>query len=256
MIEGLGSHYLVGGVLEVRRLVDYAHRIARTDPLARRPAAVGRLDHSAAPGGQDHVALSHQFLARLQRKLPNVDDEVLRPVVLLQGRPDLIRSHLVGGLGPRMGCHDDGISGLDGCDGLDEGRGLRVGHRDEGAYDAHGFGDLDYPPLTVVFHDTHRSLSLHIAKGSLYLRHELSILVRWGTHAAVLDAEFRQLICEIGLHAGPRNARGKIVHLFLCGELDLLLGYLCPLYQSCNVSCSFLGVCHLDSSSLEIILIS
>ena len=143
MVERLGEADLLGGVVEIGGLVDGDDRIADADAERRRAARISGLDHRAAAGGEDAVALPHQLVGLLERRRVDRDDEIGRRAHLDQRLAHLVADELVGELGARVRRDDDRVAALDRVDRLDDRRRLGVGRGRQRADHADRLGELD-----------------------------------------------------------------------------------------------------------------
>ena len=136
MDDGADSHPDISAVVN-----DYRD-VARAHAHGGLAGGVGSLHHTGAASGQDDVRVPHDLVGQLQGGGVDPADDV-RGCAGLDGGVQNDPGGLDGAaLGPGVGGEDDGVAGLQGDEGLEDGGGGGVGGGDDGGDEAHGLGDL------------------------------------------------------------------------------------------------------------------
>ena len=144
VVEGLRHQDRGDRHLDVGALVDEGGGVSCTDADCRLSGGVGALDHSRTARGKDqvHQRMVHEEVRLVHRGLVDPGDDVLGGSC----RDGCVTDDACGIAGallrPGMRAEDDRVPGLEGDEGLEDGRTGRVGGRDDAADDALGLRDL------------------------------------------------------------------------------------------------------------------
>ena len=154
VVERLGVDDGVDGELDVRGIVDDDRGVAGADAECGLTGGVSSLDHARATGCENDVDVAHDHVGQLDGRLVDPADDALRST----GLDSCVENELGGGDGALGGCRvrgdDDGVTGLQADERLEDGRGGRVGGRDDSANDTDRLGDLGDAVSVVALDDT------------------------------------------------------------------------------------------------------
>ena len=143
VVKGLGHQDRGDGHLVVSRFVDERRGVARAHAQGRLARRVGRLHHARTAGGEDEVGVLvvHQRGREGHRRLLDAANDPFRGAGADSRALDDHRRFVGGALGTRVRREDDAVTGLEGDERLEDGRGGGVGGRDDTGDDADRLGD-------------------------------------------------------------------------------------------------------------------
>ena len=222
VVERLGVDDGVDGELDVRGIVDDDRGVTGANAQGGLARGVGGLDHTRATGGENDVDVAHDHVGQLDGRLVDPADDALRST----GLDSCVENELGGGDGALGGCRvrgdDDGVTGLQADERLEDGRGGRVGGRDDSANDTDRLGDLGDAVSVVALDDTAGLGVLVSVVDVLSGVVVLDDLVLENATAGLLDGELGQR--NTSLVGGHSSLVEDLVYLLLSALSEFSLG--------------------------------
>ena len=222
VVERLGVDDGVDGELDVRGIVDDDRGVAGADAECGLTGGVSSLDHARATGCENDVDVAHDHVGQLDGRLVDPADDALRST----GLDSCVENELGGGDGALGGCRvrgdDDGVTGLQADERLEDGRGGRVGGRDDSANDTDRLGDLGDAVSVVALDDTAGLGVLVSVVDVLSGVVVLDDLVLKNAAAGLLDGELGQR--NTSLVGGHSSLVEDLVYLLLSVLSEFSLG--------------------------------
>ena len=160
VVKGLGKHEIGAGPLQLGGFLDVAGHVAGTDAQGGLAAAISRLDHAGASGGQDqrHAGVVHQRLGGGDGGSVDPLDAVFRSAGGHRGLQQHFSRFHRAFLRAGMEAEDNGIAGLGADQGFEHGGGGGIGDGRHAGDDAHRLRHLHIPFHFVFLDDAHAFL--------------------------------------------------------------------------------------------------
>ncbi len=218
VIEVLGKDEVVGYALHVHIGVHVGRRVARTHTEGRLAGRVGRLDHARATGREDRgdARVLHQRAGRLDRRVLDPLDAVRRGACLNGGVTHDARRFRGALLRERVEAENDGATGLQRDERLEDRRRSGVGDGRDAGDHTDRLGDFVDAEHVVFADDAHGLLAGHVVGDVLAREDVLGGLVFHEATAGLVHGHLgeHQVLVQRGYRGFGHNAvHGLLVEL-------------------------------------------